>query len=114
MSREMAKKFAGQNDVSIYDLLSTIHIFHESGKWNGHPYIELNDDGSGRVVQSHRMKKYVDDDTIFSFHNLHALVAEGKRLVKECDIKWEDDLGLFAWVDAKNLEEQSLGGLLEK
>jgi len=82
-----SSEYTARNNVSIIAVLNAIHIFHEAGRWTGHPYIELHPDGSGRVVQAVQMQKYMDDDTIFSFENLRELVEKADQLMKTHNIK---------------------------
>ena len=61
--RECADFFEGVNDIPIVDLLYAIESLHCSGRYLGHPHIELHSDGSGRVVGRYQ-------DGLWSFRNL--------------------------------------------
>ena len=98
MSREMSEMYGKQNEVDISKFLSSIHIFHEvlceeyPHAVQGHPHIELFDDGSGKVMNQRGL--YIDGEYVqkplFEFINLKELVAEADRLTKKYNIKWVD------------------------
>ena len=85
LSREMSKYYACQNDINIEKLLTSIFVFHECGENMGHPYLELQSDGSGRVIEPRTNRE------IFHFRNLKEMVNYADDLIKKHNIRWEED-----------------------
>ncbi len=94
LSRTVAAEIAARNDVTVLDVLAAIHVFHECGKWRGHPTVVIQSDGSGHVVEPPPTGNAVpqgamfDNDIVFTFANLRELVEESERLMEECGIEW--------------------------
>ena len=88
MSKELSKTYFDQNNVEMEKFLNSIHVFHEViiEEYNmaGHPYLKLQDDGSGCVW----VPKF--EQSIFEFRNLKELIQKADELILKYSIVWED------------------------
>ena len=85
INKQLSQEYAIKNEVSIEKLLTSIFVFHESGQCQGHPYLELYADGSGRVVEPRSNRE------IFSFQSLKDLVRYADDLIIKYKLVWEND-----------------------
>jgi len=85
LSKQLSEEYAKKNETTIEKLLTSIFVFHECGENMGHPYLELQSDGSGRVIEPRTNRE------IFRFENLKDLVCYADDLIQKHKIIWEND-----------------------
>ena len=89
LNKEDSKYYAAKNKVTIEELLTAIHVFHEvQEEWgiSGHCHLVLYSDGSGAVIPDPR---FAEKSPLFEFYDLKELVEKSKQLCLKYDVRWE-------------------------